>query len=123
MKLKLDENLGAGVAQILRTAGHDVATVPEQGLCSKPDETIIDVCRVEKRCLVTLDLGFSDPFRFNPIRYAGIAVLRLPRKREPGDIADTAATLSAGLAEDSIDGRLWIVERFRIRKYQPSEYE
>ena len=123
MKLKLDENLGTGVARILRDAGHDVTTVPEQSLCSRPDETIIEVCRDEKRCLVTLDLGFSNPFRFNPVQYAGIAVLRLPRKREPGDLSDTANTLAAGLAEDSIEQHLWIVERFRIRKYQPRDAE
>ncbi len=32
MKLKLDENIGRQGAELLRQAGHDVASVVEQGL-------------------------------------------------------------------------------------------
>lgn len=80
MKLKLDENLGASVCQLMRAAGHDVATVPEQGLCSTSDADLIAHCRREKRALVTLDLDFGNPLVFHPPDYSGIAVLRLPRK-------------------------------------------
>jgi len=38
MKLKLDENLGTRAAELLREAGHDLSTVPEQNLCSTPDK-------------------------------------------------------------------------------------
>lgn len=38
MNIKLDENLGSlRIATWLRIAGHDVATVREQGLTSTPD--------------------------------------------------------------------------------------
>jgi predicted nuclease of predicted toxin-antitoxin system len=52
MNLKLDENIDARVITLLRLAGHDVATVPEQGLMSAPDEEVIEVCRSEStwRC-------------------------------------------------------------------------
>ena len=37
MRLKLDENLGGKIAQLLGDAGHDLATVREQGLGGVPD--------------------------------------------------------------------------------------
>lgn len=121
MKLKLDENLGTKAAELLREAGHDVSTVPEQNIFSIPDNELIALCRSQQRCLVTLDLDFGNPFLFRPQDYSGIAVLRLPAKPSPNDLADTIGTLISGLAREMIDKKLWIVERRRIREYRPDE--
>lgn len=50
--------------------------------------------------------------------YRGIALLRLPRKPTPRDPADAVSTLAEGLERDRIDGRLWVIQRGRIRVYQ-----
>ena len=123
MRIKLDENLGDRLAEIFRQHGHDVATVPKEGLTSAADRALIETCQSERRCLVTLDLEFSNPLLFRPSAYAGIAVLRLPQKPSPEDLVAVAETLCGGLAQSSIEGKLWIVQRGRIREYQEQQPE
>ncbi|MDX6645257.1 MAG: hypothetical protein QOK40_984, partial [Miltoncostaeaceae bacterium] len=56
MRLKLDENLGRGAAELVARAGHDVATVATQGMWGASDQELFERCATEGRCLVTLDL-------------------------------------------------------------------
>ena len=121
MQIKLDENLGERGRGLLEGAGHDVATVADQGLASAADERVIEVCRREDRCLVTLDLDFANPFVFPPEDYVGIAVIRLPRRPTPEDLFSAVRTFLSALEKDSIEGMLWIVERGRVRQHLPDE--
>ncbi|MCW8137732.1 MAG: DUF5615 family PIN-like protein [Planctomycetota bacterium] len=118
MKVKLDENLGVRGAQLLLDGGWDVATVAAQELSSSSDETLIEVCRVEGRALITLDKDFSSILRFPPARYAGIVVLRLPEPLTPTLIDDALNRLVDAAAERSLAGRLWIVDARRIREFE-----
>ena len=121
VKVKVDENLGRREAERLRAAGHDVLTVIDQNMASATDRQLIEVCRKEERCLVSLDLDFANPLLFKPSDYAGTAVLRLPSRPTADDLPALIDTLAAKLATASITGRLWIVERDRIRQYQPED--
>lgn len=78
--IKLDENLGNRGAEMFRADGYDVATVYEEGLATASDNKVGEACHAEKRCLVTLDRDFANPFLYDPSEYSGIAVLRLPAK-------------------------------------------
>jgi predicted nuclease of predicted toxin-antitoxin system len=93
----------------------------DQGLCGATDRDLIKICRDEQRALVTLDMDFGNPLIFRPGDYFGIAVLRLPPRPSHDDLLDTIRTLVGGLARETIEGRLWIVQRGRIRAYQPED--
>ena len=119
MRIKLDENLSKGAAEIFRQAGHDIESVFSQGMAGSSDRKIISVCQSEKRCLVTLDLDFANPFLFPPNRYSGIAVFRLPPRPSYSDLLILCRTLLVALGEKDIIGKLWIIQKNRIREYQP----
>ena len=120
MQFKLDENLGDRGLKRLRDAGHDVMTVREQQLCGQPDFRVIDVCTAEKRCLITLDTDFADTLTYPPEEYAGIILLRLPKKPVLSDIDVAVNTVVEALNRGAnITGKLWVVRQTTIRQFTP----
>lgn len=66
MRIKLDENLPHSLAAELSALGHDVDTVPQEGLRGQPDEAIWSAAQLSERFLITQDLDFSDIRQFKP---------------------------------------------------------
>jgi predicted nuclease of predicted toxin-antitoxin system len=118
VKVKLDENLGAMGAVLLKAAEFDVVTVADQNLLSTPDADLVRICATEGRCLVTLDRDFSDPLRYPPSRYAGVIVIRLPGRFRLALLERALALVVEASKQTDVRGRLWIAEVDRIREYQ-----
>ena len=115
MKLKLDENIGRRGLELLRAAGHYVATVREQDLSGSTDDNLFKVCARERRVLITLDRDFGHVLRFPPQRSAGIVVLELGPRSTPKVLLDRLREFLAVSQTRSVDGFLWIVEPGRVR--------
>lgn len=80
VRLKLDENLPAELADDLAALGHDVDTVQGEGLTGAADTRVaVASCR-SNRVLLTLDKGLGDIRRFPPRRYPGIVLFRLEKE-------------------------------------------
>jgi len=118
MKFKLDENFGQRCVEVLTAAGHDVATVAGQRMSGAADTQVLEACRNEQRCLISLDLDFANPLRFPPANFSGIAVVRLPGRASYAGLVSAVQTLAKALESESIIGKLWIVEVGRIRIHQ-----
>lgn len=111
---KVDENLPPSVAALLREAGYDACTVNDQGLGGAADPRIADVCRTERRAVVTLDVDFANIRAYPPEAHAGLIVLRLTRQDSPHVLAVIRGLLPQ-LAHEPLVGRLWIVEEDKLR--------
>jgi predicted nuclease of predicted toxin-antitoxin system len=115
MRLKLDENLDVGLAVWLESLGHDAQTVRDEQMSGAPDDKVFGAAAAEDRCLVTLDLDFSDPIHFPPA--AGTIVLRVPVP----SMAMIRRLLQQAIAhaeDESPTGQIWIVEAGRIRVWE-----
>jgi predicted nuclease of predicted toxin-antitoxin system len=121
VKLQLDESLGETARIQLTAAGHDVSTVPLQGLQAALDGDLILQCKREGRALVTLDLDFANPLRYLPADFPGIAVLRFPGKPTARVLEALLRTLAGALEREPLSAQLWIVEVGRIRIHQDDE--
>jgi predicted nuclease of predicted toxin-antitoxin system len=66
LKFKVDENLPAEHAVMLREAGHEADTVADQKLTGADDSALYERCQVEGRILLTLDLDFGNVQTYPP---------------------------------------------------------
>jgi predicted nuclease of predicted toxin-antitoxin system len=114
MRFKIDENLPVEAAELLREAGHEAGTVPQQHLGGEPDERIALVCQREALVLVTLDTDFGDIRAYPPSQYPGLIVLR-PRTQDKPHVLSILKRLLPLLSGDPLTHHLWIVEEERVR--------
>jgi len=121
VKIKLDENIGKRGQDLLRGAGHDVATVYEQKMAGVADDELFRHCTKDRRALITLDHDFSSVLRFPPGQSAGIVVLELPSRATPASLLNRIRDFIELLKSRPLENELWIVEPGRVRIHQREE--
>jgi len=118
MRVKLDENMPAGLIGILSQYGHEATTVPQQELAGQSDATIWEAAQREGRFLITMDLDFADIRHFLPGTHEGILILRLARQGRRA-IRTVFQAVLAQCPLDSFKGCIVIVNEHRIRVRKP----
>lgn len=116
MKVKLDENMPAQMAGLLRKAGLDVTTVTQEGMGGSNDPEIARAATAEGRILVTFDTDFANIREFPLGSHAGVVVFRLKDQRWAVLEGPARRLLVAGVL-DRLHGGLAIVDEtgFRLR--------
>lgn len=97
MRIKLDENLPGSLVPVLTELGHDVDTVPAEGIAGRDDGVVWLAAQTDERFLVTQDLDFSDARKYVPGTHCGLLLLRLP---QPGRTALFERVVMLFQAED-----------------------
>ncbi len=118
MKIKLDENLPAGLVPLLSALGHDVDTVPAEGIGGEDDDVVWRAAQADGRFLVTQDVDFSDARKYAPGTHHGLLLVRLP---QPGRIAlqDKVTSLFRTEAVDTWSGCMVTATLTKVRVRRP----
>ena len=114
MRIKLDENLPEGLADLLRSAKYDVATALEENLSGAKDPVVTAAVKQEGRLFMTYDMDFADIRKYPPGSHAGIVVFRLQDQRWRVLERPARRLIESGLL-GRLHGRLVIVDESRIR--------
>ncbi len=110
----MDENLPTEVAILLSGAGHDAMAVVEQGLGGAEDAAIMDLCRREKRALVTPDVGLGDIRSYPPGDGPGCLVVRLARL-DRNNALEAVRRILPLLRNRTVAGAIWVIDGWRAR--------
>ena len=78
LRFLIDEDVPRSTTHVLRDSGFDVVNVHEAGLQGKSDDLVFSFAQIEKRLLITCDMGFSNILKFPPSENHGILVVRVP---------------------------------------------
>lgn len=118
MRIKLDENLPARLVPLLIDLGHEVDTVPAEGIDGEDDDVVWRTAQADGRFLVTQDLDFSDVRKYAPGTHHGLLLVRLP---QPGRTAllQRVAALFRTEAVDTWSGCLVTATPTKVRVRRP----
>ena len=118
MKFKPGENLPASAAAILASAGHDVDTVPAEGLTGALGPDVVSAAAGAGRILVCVDVGLGDIRAYPPGSHAGIVVLRVPGQ-SAATVTRTVSDLASLTDLASLAGSVAVLQRGLARIGHP----
>ena len=121
MKFKLDENLGDSIKSLFLHEGFDAKTVYDENIQGANDNDLFRICQDEERCLVTLDLDFSNIINFPPYQSFGIIVLRPSKETNLRVLKLLTHNCLFFLKGNEAAKNLFIIEETRVRVHKFDE--
>ncbi len=115
MRIKLDENLPAELAEDLQSLGHDADSVVSEQLTGEPDRIVAAAAKRTGRILFTLDKGLGDVRMFAPSRHAGIVVFRLGTRGRGSIRRQILRAIPRLVRQPSLAKRLVVVTESALR--------
>lgn len=117
MRLLADACVDVRVAEWLRSLGHDVRHLRDEGLQQLPDGAVFDKAIAENRIVLTFDLDFAELAASSSRRDVGVVLMRLRDTRATRVIDRLAAVLPA-CERALLRPAVLIVEesRYRVRR-------
>ena len=115
MKYKLDENFGTTIKKLFLEEKLDVETILDEKLSGEDDEVIYKICCKENKCLVTLDLDFSNIIKYSPNKCNGIVIFRSSKNNSLEILKELIRQFLEAIKKENPSKKLWIVEINRIR--------
>lgn len=117
MLFLIDENLPAFVGKVFASKNFGVRCVGDDPkLRGKPDEVVFDYAVQERAIIVTRDLEFSHPARFNIARIDGLVILRFPNEISISKLCSEVSRLIHDFNEKDFKNYLTIIEPGSIRR-------
>ncbi len=115
MLFLIDENLPNSLGEIFRNRGYSVENVRKlKQLQGQADEVVFDYAVKNQAIIVTKDLGFGNPLRFELSKLNGLMIVRFPNDISMNVLKNEIARLIEDLKDEDFR-QLVIVEPGSIR--------
>ena len=114
MKFLADMGVAWRIVEWLRSIGHDVKHLREEGLKKLPDKDIFSKADSEQRIILTFDLDFGEIAAFSKTANVCAVIFRLHNTRTP-HVIDRLATILSSCTKELKSGAIIIVEESRHR--------
>lgn len=114
MNFLTDANVFQAFVKALRSLGHNVLDIKEQGFERFSDAEIFTLAQGEKRILISMDKDFSNIIRYPPGTHHGIIVVKLYRIT----ILEATNIFTGAIRQlniDDINGNIVIIDRNKTR--------
>ena len=112
----VDENTTSSIKILLETKGFQAECVKDiQELRGQPDEVIFNYAVDKQADIVTKDLGFVNPLRFDLTKVFGFVVLRFPNEISLDTFYNEVDKAFDGLTEEDFYKRIIVIEPGSIR--------